>query len=68
MPREGVDTSALTVMDDIRNYYNVKVTYENGTTAITDWWNQKDEYRNDIDKEVITPKQTGTEKELNIIQ
>lgn len=64
VPREGVDTSALTVMDDIRNYYNVKVTYENGTTAITDWWNQKDEYRNDIDKEVITPKQTGTEKEL----
>lgn len=64
VPREGVDTSALTVMDDIRNYYNVKVTYENGTTAITGWWNQKDEYGNDIDKEVITPKQTGTEKEL----
>lgn len=64
VPREGVDISALTVIDNIRNYYNVKVTYENGTTAITDWWNQKDEYRNDIDKEVITPKQTGTEKEL----
>ena len=64
VPNEGVDASALTVMDDIRNYYNVKVTYEDGTTAITGWWNQKDNYGNYIDKDVNTPKQTGTEKEL----
>ena len=64
VPIEGVDTSALTVIDNIRSYYAVKITYENGTTEITNWWNRKDAYGNAIDKDINIPEQTGTEKEV----
>ena len=64
VPREGVDISALTVIDNIRSYYDVKITYENGTTEITNWWNRKDAYGNAIDKDINIPEQTGTEKEV----
>lgn len=64
VPIEGVDTSALTVIDNIRSYYAVKITYENGTTEITNWWNRKDAYGNVIDKDINIPEQTGTEKEV----
>lgn len=64
VPREGVDISALTVIDNIRSYYDVKITYENGTTEITNWWDRKDAYGNAIDKDINIPEQTGTEKEV----
>ena len=64
VPREGVDISALTVIDNIRSYYDVKITYENGTTEITNWWDRKDAYGNAIDKDINIPEQTGIEKEV----
>ncbi len=63
--KEGVDLDQLTLFDDIRNYSDLKLIYEDGTSATTGWFNRTDDHGNTLYTDVSQDTQPSVkEKEV----